>query len=694
MTPAQEKALKHTRNIGIMAHIDAGKTTTTERILKYTGRVHKIGEVHDGAATMDYMEQEQERGITITSAATRCDWKDHSINIIDTPGHVDFTIEVERSLRVLDGAVAVFCAVGGVEPQSETVWRQSVRYGVPKIAFVNKMDRMGADFYRVVDEVKDRLGAKPVVMTAPIGAEDEFQGVVDIVLMKAIIWKGDDDGEAFDIVDIPENLKEKCEELREILMDEIASEDEELMERYLGGEDISEDEIREGVRKACCSGNIVPILCGTAFKNKGVQPLLDAVIDYLPSPLDVEAIEAEVLGTEEKVALTADPDGKFAALAFKIVSDPYGKLTFARIYSGSLGKGSFIYNSCSGKKERVGRIVRMHADKREELEKAEAGDIVALIGVKKVNTGDTFCTPGEDLLLERMEFPDPVIRVAIEPATRDDQAKLGDALGKLLEEDPSLSVVTDEETGQTILAGMGELHLEIVVDRLKREHKVEANVGKPQVAYKETITKKVDVEGKHKKQTGGQGQFGVVNIIMEPHQSEEGFVFENKIVGGAIPKEFHNAVEYGIKAQLETGCIAKFPVTDVKVTLYDGKYHEVDSSEMAFRAAGALAIRNALPQANPVLLEPIMKLEIVTPEDYMGDIIGDVNSRRGQVNGMDMRGSTRIVKAQVPLSALFGYATDIRSLTQGRAMFSMHFSHYDKVPANIAEEVAKKVSGS
>jgi elongation factor G len=693
MQPAQEKRLKFTRNIGIMAHIDAGKTTTTERILKYTGVVHKIGEVHDGAATMDYMEQEQERGITITSAATRCDWKKHSINIIDTPGHVDFTIEVERSLRVLDGSVAVFCAVGGVQPQSETVWRQSERYGVPKIAFVNKMDRVGAEFYRVVDEVRERLGGNPVIIFAPIGAEENFRGVIDIIERKAIIWHSDDNGEDFEVTDVPEEYKEKAEELRSELLEEIAGHDEEAMEKYLEDGDLPVATIKELIHRATVANEIIPMLPGTAFKNKGVQPLLDSVIEYLPSPLEVAAIEGEIIGTDEKITFSADPEDKLAALAFKIITDPYGKLTFTRIYSGTMKKGSFIQNSTTGAKERVSRIVRMHADKREELEQAEAGDIVAVIGIKKVSTGDTFCMPGDDIMLERMDFPEPVIRVAIEPETREDQERLGDALGKMLEEDPSLTVVTDRETGQTILAGMGELHLEIVVDRLKREHRVAAKVGRPQVAYKETITKKIKAEGKHVKQSGGHGQYGVVNIWIEPEISEEGFIFENKIVGGVIPKEFHKAVQDGIKNQLGTGSIAKFPVTNVKVTLYDGKYHEVDSSEMSFRAAGALAIRNALPKAGPVLLEPVMKLEIITPEDYMGDIIGDVNSRRGQVHGMNMRGNTRVVEAQAPLSSLFGYATAVRSLTQGRATFTMQFSHYDPVPSSVTEEVRKKVTG-
>ena len=693
MQPAQEKRLRTTRNIGIMAHIDAGKTTTTERILKYTGRVHKIGEVHDGAATMDYMEQEQERGITITSAATRCDWKEHSINIIDTPGHVDFTIEVERSLRVLDGAVAVFCAVGGVQPQSETVWRQSVRYGVPKLAFVNKMDRVGAEFYRVVDEVRERLGGNPVVIFAPIGAEEDFLGCIDIIRQKALIWAGDDDGEKFDVVEIPDEYKEKAEELRAQLLEEVASLDEAAMEKYLEDGDLDEATVMRLVRKGTCGNEIIPIIAGTAFKNKGVQPLLDSVIDYLPSPLDVADTPGEIQGTEEKVFFKADPTGPFTGLAFKIISDPYGRLTFTRIYSGSIAKGDFLQNTNTGKKERVSRIVRMHAAKREEIDHAEAGDIVALIGIKKATTGDTFCDPGKDVLLERMDFPAPVIRVAIEPATREDQTKLADALGKMLEEDPSLQVNTDHETGQTILAGMGELHLEIIVDRMKREYNVTANVGKPQVAYKETITKMVDAEGKHVKQTGGSGQYAIVNIELHPHKSETGFVFENKIVGGTVPKEFHKSVEEGIKQALQSGAIAKFPVTDVRVVFYDGKWHEVDSSEMAFKAAGALAIRNALPQAAPVLLEPVMRLEIIVPDDNMGDAIGDIASRRGQVKDMSMRGTTRVINAEAPLSELFGYATAIRSLTQGRGVFTMHFDHYDKVPSNITEEVRKKIVG-
>jgi elongation factor G len=594
---------------------------------------------------------------------------------------------------VLDGTVAVFCAVGGVQPQSETVWRQSVRYNVPKIAFVNKMDRTGAEFFRVVDEVKDRLGANPVVIALPIGAEDGFQGIVDLVTMKATIWAGDDDGEKFDIVDIPAELGEQAADYRSRMLEEIAGLDEAAMEKYLEDDDLPEATIKQLLRKGTVGNEIVPMLCGTAFKNKGVQPLLNAVVDYMPSPLDVEDIEGEVIGSEEKVNFNADPEGKLAALAFKIITDPYGKLTFTRIYSGKLEKGGFIQNATTGKKERVSRLVKMHADKREELDEAEAGDIVAIIGIKKASTGDTFCEPGADILLEKMDFPEPVIRVAIEPETREDQTKLGDALGKLLEEDPSLTVTTDQETGQTILAGMGELHLEIIVDRLKREFNVGATVGKPQVAYKETITKSVNVEGKHIKQTGGSGQYGVVNIELHPHKSESGFEFENKIVGGAIPKEFHKAVMEGVKAQLATGTIAKFPVTDVKVVLYDGKYHEVDSSETAFKAAGALAIRNGLPLAGPALLEPVMKLEIVVPEENMGDIIGDVNSRRGQVNGMDIRGNTRVIDAQAPLSELFGYATATRSLTQGRATFTMQFSHYEKVPQGITEEVRKRMTG-
>ncbi|HOA40480.1 MAG TPA: elongation factor G [Halanaerobiales bacterium] len=685
---ARQFPLNKTRNIGIMAHIDAGKTTTTERILYYTGRVHKVGETHDGAAVMDWMEQEQERGITITSAATTCQWKDHRINIIDTPGHVDFTVEVERSLRVLDGAIAVFCSVGGVEPQSETVWRQADKYRVPRIAFINKMDRMGADFYRVVDMIKDRLGANAVPLQIPIGKEDSFAGMIDLLTMEAILYK-DELGVEFERTEIPEDYKEQASEYRELLLETIAEKDDELMMKYLEGEEISIDEIKKTIRKAVLNVELIPVFCGSAFKNKGVQPILDAVLDYLPSPLDVAAVTGVNPQTgEEESRATAD-DEAFSALAFKIMTDPYvGKLAFFRVYSGVLNSGSYVLNSTKNIRERIGRILQMHANHREEKDAVYAGDLAAVVGLKNTSTGDTLCDPDKPIILESMEFPEPVIDLAIEPKTQADQDKLGVALQKLAEEDPTFRVKTDEETGQTVISGMGELHIEIIVDRLLREFKVNANIGKPQVAYRETISgTATNVEGKYVRQSGGRGQYGHVVIDIEPLEEGAGFVFENNIVGGVIPKEYIPAIEAGIKEAMGNGVLAGYPMVDLKVSLHDGSYHDVDSSEMAFKIAGSMGFKEAASRAKPILLEPVMSVEVTTPEEYMGDVIGDLNSRRGQVQGMESRANAQVVKALVPLAEMFGYATDLRSKTQGRATYSMQFAHYEPAPKSVVDQI-------
>jgi elongation factor G len=690
---AKRTPLTYLRNIGIMAHIDAGKTTTTERVLFYTGRLHRMGEVHDGGATMDWMEQEQERGITITSAATTAFWErnetEYRINIIDTPGHVDFTAEVERSLRVLDGAVAVFCAVGGVEPQSETVWRQADRYGVPRIAFVNKMDRIGADFEHVVGMMRDRLGANAYPVQYPLGEGDMFTGLIDLVTMKATIYE-DELGSKFTETEIPDSLLEKCTALRQEILEAAVELDDELLEKFFGDDDLTEDEVRRAIRQATIAGKIFPVFCGSAFKNKGVQKLLDGVIDFLPSPLDIPAIEGHLPHHDETFEKReASDDAPFSALAFKIMTDPYvGKLTYVRVYSGSLPTGSHILNSTKDKKERAGRLLQMHANKREELEEVFAGDIAAVIGLKNVKTGDTLCHPDNPIILEAMKFPEPVIAVAIEPKTKVDQDKLGVGLAKLADEDPTFRVHTDEETSQTIISGMGELHLEIIVDRLRREFKVEANIGRPQVSYRETIRKRSEkVVGKFVRQTGGRGQFGHVVINLEPLDPGAGFVFEDKIKGGVIPREYIKSVEQGIKESLETGIMAGFPVIDVKVELVDGSYHDVDSSEMAFKIAGSMAAKEGVRRSKPVLLEPIMDVEVVTPTDYMGDIIGDLSSRRGRIGGMTDRGDAQVIGASVPLGEMFGYSTTLRSLSQGRAVYTMQFAHYDEVPASKAEEI-------
>ena len=698
---ARKTPIERYRNIGIMAHIDAGKTTTTERVLFYTGMSHKIGEVHDGAATMDWMEQEQERGITITSAATTCFWQgmdkqfpQHRINIIDTPGHVDFTIEVERSLRVLDGACAVFCAVGGVEPQSETVWRQANKYEVPRMAFVNKMDRSGADFLRVVGQLKERLGASPVPMQLNIGAEEDFAGIIDLVRMKAIFWNEADMGATYEERDIPAELQDKADELREQMVEAAAEANEELMEKYLEEGDLSSEEIKQGIRLQTLANEIVPCFCGSAFKNKGVQAMLDAIVEYMPSPVDVPAITG-VLDDAAETEATRPPkdDEPFAALAFKIATDPFvGTLTFFRVYSGVVNSGDFVYNPVKSKKERFGRIVQMHANSREEIKEVRAGDIAAAVGLKDVTTGDTLCDLKEIITLERMEFPEPVISVAIEPKTKPDQEKMGIALGKLAQEDPSFRVRTDEESGQTIISGMGELHLDIIVDRMRREFGVEANVGAPQVAYRETIRKSVEAEGKFVRQSGGRGQYGHVWLRIEPQEAGAGYEFVNEIVGGVVPREYIGAVDKGIQEQIENGVIAGFPVVDVKVTLFDGSYHDVDSSEMAFKIAGSMGFKNGASQADPVLLEPMMNIEVVTPEDYMGDVMGDLNRRRGIVQGMDDAVTGKVIRAEVPLAEMFGYATDLRSSTQGRATYSMEFGKYAEAPASVAEAVIKKSS--
>ncbi len=677
-----------------MAHIDAGKTTTTERILYYTGVTYKIGEVHEGTATMDWMEQEKERGITITSAATTCSWKDTRINIIDTPGHVDFTIEVERSLKVLDGAVAVFCSVGGVEPQSETVWRQANKYKVPRIAFINKMDRVGADFFRVVGMLSDRLKTRPVVLQLPIGKEDTFKGVVDLVKMNAIVWRDDSLGAKFDIVEIPADMAELVAEYREKLIEAAADFDESLMEKYLAGSVPSNDEIASAIRKGAINMDITPVICGSSFKNKGVQNLLDAVIDYLPSPIDIPAVKGINPDNDAEDIRETDDNAPFSALAFKIMSDPFvGQLTFFRVYSGTITAGSYVYNSTKGQKERVGRLVKMHANKREDVKEALAGDIAAAVGLKYTTTGDTICDLEKQIILEKMDFPDPVISIAIEPKTKADQEKLGIALQKLAVEDPSFRVKSDEETGQTIISGMGELHLEIIVDRMLREFKVEASVGKPQVAYRETITKKSKAEGKYIRQTGGRGQYGHVYIDLEPSEKGVGFEFVNKVVGGTVPKEYINPIENGIREATENGIIAGYPVVDVKVTLTDGSYHDVDSSEMAFKIAGSMAFKEAVKSAGPILLEPIMDVEVVIPEQFMGDVIGDINSRRGKILGMDSRGGFQVVTANVPLANMFGYSTDLRSKTQGRASYTMQFAHYEQVPNSVAEMLTAKMQG-
>ncbi|MEM7433069.1 MAG: elongation factor G [Pseudomonadota bacterium] len=696
---ARTTPIERYRNIGIMAHIDAGKTTTTERVLFYTGVSHKIGEVHDGAAVMDWMEQEQERGITITSAATTCFWQgmdqqydEHRINIIDTPGHVDFTIEVERSLRVLDGAVTVLCSVGGVEPQTETVWRQGNKYGVPRMIFVNKMDRAGADFVRVVGQVKERLGANSVPIQLPIGAEENFEGVIDLIGMRAIYWDESNMGTSYEARDIPADLKDDAESWREKMIESAAEADEELLEKFLESGTLSEDEIRKGLRTRTLAGEIVVTMCGSAFKNKGVQALLDAVIDYMPSPIDVPAIKG-IKDDESEAERHADDKEPFAALAFKIATDPFvGNLTFFRVYSGVLSSGDTIFNPVKSKKERIGRILQMHSNDRKEIKEVRAGDIAAAVGLKDVTTGDTLCDIKDVITLERMEFPDPVISVAVEPKTKPDQEKMGIALQKLAKEDPSFRVHTDEESGQTIISGMGELHLDIIVDRMKREFKVEANVGKPQVAYRETIRKSVEQEGKFVRQSGGRGQYGHVYLRIEPRESGEGYEFENAIVGGVVPREYIGAVDKGVQEQMENGVLGGYPVVDCKVTLYDGSYHDVDSSEMAFKIAGSMGFRDGALKANPVLLEPIMKVEVVTPEDYMGDVMGDLNRRRGLPQGMDDSPSGKVIRAEVPLSEMFGYATDLRSMSQGRAVYSMEFEKYSEVPQNVADTILKKSS--
>ncbi|GBE50186.1 MAG TPA: elongation factor G [Gammaproteobacteria bacterium] len=698
---ARKTPIERYRNIGIAAHIDAGKTTTTERILFYTGISHKMGEVHDGAAVMDWMEQEQERGITITSAATTCYWQgmdkqfpQHRINIIDTPGHVDFTIEVERSMRVLDGVVAVFCAVGGVEPQSETVWRQANRYGVPRMAFVNKMDRIGADFLRVVQQIRERVGANAVPIQLPIGVEDGFIGVVDLVAMRAIYWDDAALGASYEAREIPAEMVEACTQWRETMVEAAAEANEELMEKYIETGDLDAKEIVRGLRARTLTNEIVPVLCGSAFKNKGVQALLDAVVELMPSPLDVPAIKGHMDDAEGTVTERRPSDDEpFSALAFKIATDPFvGSLTYIRVYSGVINSGDTVYNSVKGKKERIGRLLHMHANHREETKEVRAGDIAACVGLKDVTTGDTLCDINKVIILERMEFPEPVISQAVEPKTKADQEKMGVALQKLAQEDPSFRVHTDEESGQTIISGMGELHLEILVDRMRREFKVEANVGKPQVAYRETIRKSVEQEGKFVRQTGGRGQYGHVWLRIEPREPGEGYEFKNAIVGGVVPREYIGAVDKGIQGQMQNGVVAGYPVVDVKVTLFDGSYHEVDSSEMAFKIAGSMAFKDGARKASPVLLEPIMKVEVVTPEEYMGDVMGDLNRRRGLVQGMEEAPAGKIIRAEVPLAEMFGYATDLRSATQGRATYTMEFSKYAEAPANIAEQVVKKAS--
>ena len=690
---ARKTPLHMVRNIGIAAHIDAGKTTTSERILFFTGMSHKIGEVHEGAATMDWMEQERERGITITSAATTCFWNEHQINLIDTPGHVDFTIEVERSMRVLDGAISVFCSVGGVQPQSETVWRQANKYHVPRIVFVNKMDRVGANFYNVEQQIKDRLKANPVPIQIPIGAEDTFKGVIDLVQMRALTWDDAKGPSTPDVGEIPAELQEKADEYRAKLIEAIAESDENLMEKYFAGEELSVDEIKRGIKKGCLDLAIIPMLCGTAFKNKGIQPLLDAVVDYLPAPDEVPDIKGQYEDGKE-VQISSTDDGEFAGLGFKIMTDPFvGQLTFVRVYRGVLESGSYVLNTGKGKKERIGRLLRMHSNKREEIKELYAGEIGAIVGLKDTLTGDTLASEKDKVILERMEFPDPVISVAVEPKTKADQEKMGIALQKLAQEDPSFRVATDEESGQTIISGMGELHLEIIVDRMLREFKVEAEVGQPQVAYRETIRKTVEQEYKYAKQSGGRGQYGHVYLRLEPLEPGSGYEFVNDIKGGAIPKEYIPAVDKGCQEALQSGVLAGYPVEDVKVTVYDGSYHEVDSSEMAFKLAASMGFKEGTRKAGAVILEPVMKVEVETPEEYMGDVIGDLNKRRGQVNNMGERGGNKVIDAFCPLAQMFGYSTDLRSQTQGRATYSMEFDHYDEVPKNVADEIIKKRNG-
>ena len=691
---ARKTPLARIRNIGIAAHIDAGKTTTSERILFYTGVSHKIGEVHDGAATMDWMEQEKERGITITSATTTCFWKDYQINLIDTPGHVDFTIEVERSMRVLDGAVAVFCSVGGVQPQSETVWRQANKYGVPRMVFVNKMDRIGANFFNVESQIRQRLKANPVPINIPIGAEENFKGIVDLIQMKAIVWNDESMGAKYDVEEIPADLLEKANEYREKLLEAAAEQDEALMEKYLGGEELSIEEIKKGVKIGCLNMSLIPMLCGSSFKNKGVQTLLDAVVDYLPAPTEVAEIKGIDPKDESELSVESSDNGAFAGLAFKIMTDPFvGQLTFVRAYRGKLESGSYVLNSTKGKKERVGRLLKMHSNKREDIKEIYAGEICAFVGLKDTVTGDTLCDEKVPVILERMDFPEPVIQIAVEPKTKADQEKMSIALGKLAEEDPSFRVNTHEETGQTLIGGMGELHLEIIVDRLKREFKVEAEVGEPQVAFRETIRNAVEQECKYAKQSGGRGQYGHVHIKLEPKEPGEGYEFVNNISGGVIPKEYIPAVDKGIQEAMQNGVLAGYPVVDFKVTLYDGSYHDVDSSEMAFKIAGSMAFKDACRKANAVLLEPMMKVEVEVPEEYMGDVIGDLNRRRGQINSMDDRMGLKIVNAFVPLAEMFGYSTDLRSATQGRGTYTMEFDHYGEVPNNIAKEIMEKRKG-
>ncbi|PMC34169.1 elongation factor G [Bacillus sp. UMB0899] len=690
---AREFSLANTRNIGIMAHIDAGKTTTTERVLYYTGRIHKIGETHEGASQMDWMEQEQERGITITSAATTAQWKGHRVNIIDTPGHVDFTVEVERSLRVLDGAVAVLDAQSGVEPQTETVWRQATTYGVPRVVFVNKMDKIGADFLYSVKTLHERLQANAHPIQLPIGAEDQFAGIIDLVEMNATFY-GNDLGTDIQVGEIPEEYQDQANEYRESLVEAVAELDEELMERYLGGEEISNEELKAAIRKGTVNVDFYPVICGSAFKNKGVQKMLDAVIDYLPSPLDVPAIKGTLPDTDEEVTRESSDEGPFAALAFKVMTDPYvGKLTFFRVYSGTLSSGSYIQNSTKGKRERVGRILQMHANSREEISQVYAGDIAAAVGLKDTTTGDTLCDDKNLVILESMEFPEPVIQLSVEPKSKADQDKMTTALQKLQEEDPTFRAHTDAETGQTIIAGMGELHLDILVDRMKREFKVEANVGAPQVAYRETFRQGAKVEGKFARQSGGRGQFGHVWIEFEPNEEGKGFEFENKIVGGVVPREYVPAVQAGLEDAMQNGVLAGYPLVDVKAALVDGSYHDVDSSEMAFKVAASLALKNAVSKCSPVILEPVMKVEVVVPEEYMGDIMGQVTARRGRVEGMEARGNAQVVRAMIPLSEMFGYATALRSSTQGRGVFTMHFDHYEEVPKSVSEEIIKKNKG-
>ena len=690
---AREYSLEKTRNIGIMAHIDAGKTTTTERILFYTGVTHKIGEVHEGAATMDWMVQEQERGITITSAATTCHWKDHRINIIDTPGHVDFTVEVERSLRVLDGTVAVLTARGGVEPQTETVWRQAERYNVPRMAYVNKMDITGADFFNVMDMMRERLNANPVAIQLPIGAEDEFKGIIDLVKMDAIVYE-DDLGKVTDEVEIPAEYKEQAAEYRDKLLEACAETDDELMEKYLGGEELTEEEIRGAIRKATIACEMTPVTCGTSYRNKGVQPLLDAIVDYMPAPTDIPPIAGVNPDTGEEDHRPASDSAPFSALAFKIMTDPFvGKLAFFRVYSGTLNSGSYVYNATKDSKERIGRILQMHANNRKEIDIVYSGDIAAAVGLKNTTTGDTLCDENNPIILESMEFPDPVISVAVEPATKNDQEKMGIALQKLAEEDPTFRVHTDAETGQVIISGMGELHLQIIVDRMLREFKVDCKVGEPQVAYRETIRKQVKAEGKFVRQSGGHGQYGHCWLELIPQEGGEGFSFENKVVGGVIPKEFINPIEAGVRQAMESGVVAGYPMVDIKVIVYDGSFHEVDSSEAAFKVAGSMAFKAGAEKANPVLLEPYVKVEVTVPEEYMGDVIGDLNSRRGRIDGMEPRNGVQVINAYVPLSEMFGYSTDLRSKTQGRGNYSMEVSFYDEVPKNIADAVVAKNKG-